>query len=134
MKAKDIEHLLVLLLEERSVPWVREQGLIRFRLLQNGAEWEVDFRCESGQAECFGRYPFSLSHRFAALRKCNEINLQTARGTMLLPPDGRPVFRTTADIGDVYDAEERLNRALDDNARAILRFWGSLSSLPYTDC
>ena len=127
MKGREIETLLTQLLEERGVPWVREQGLIRFRLRRGGAEWEVNCRCLDGQAECYGRYPFSVSDRAEALRRCNEINLQTARGTMLLPPDGRPVFRTVADAGDVYDAAERLERALDDNSRLLLRFWGSLA-------
>ncbi len=126
MKQREIEELLTRLLEERGVPWVRERGLIRFRLRRGGAEWEVDCRCLDAQAECYGRYPFSVSGRADALRRCNEINLRTARGAMLLPPDGRPVFRTVADIGDAYDAAERIERALDDNARLLLRFWGSL--------
>ena len=123
MKAQDIEQLLQLLLEERGVSWVREQGLIRFRLRKNGAEWEVNCRCSDGQLECYGRYPRSVSDRADALQRCNEINLQTSRGAMLLPEDGRAVFRTVAFLGDLYDAEELLNRALDDNSRAILRFW-----------
>lgn len=126
MKQKEIEELLTRLLEERGVEWVREQGLIRFRLRQNGAEWEVNCRCKDDQAECYGRYPFCISGWAEAMRRCNEINLQTARGTMLLPSDGRPVFRTVADIGDVYDAAERLERAINDNSRLLLRFWGSL--------
>ena len=126
MKASETERLLQLLLEERGVPFARESGLIRFRLRSGGAEWEVNCRCSDGQVEVYGRFPCSAAERDTALRRCNEINLQTSRGTMLLPRDGRPVFRTVADIGDIYDAEERLNRALDENQRAILRFWKRL--------
>ena len=126
MKSKEIEELLAQLLEERGIPWVRQQGLVRFRLRHKGAGWELNCRCLDGLVECCARYPFSISNRAEALRRCNEINLQTARGTALLPPDGRPVIRTVAGIGDIYDAAERVERALDDASRLLLRFWGSL--------
>lgn len=126
MNAKETETLLTGLLEDNGVEWAREMGLIRFRLRRGAMQWEADCQCLDGRIVLYGRYPFRAEDRAAAMKACNEVNLMLDRGAMMLPKDGRPVFRTCAEMDDIYDAALRLHRAIDGNVRGVTRFWGTL--------
>ena len=131
LAAKEIENILFFLLAGAltgdPIEWVRERNMIRCRAERNGLIWEIDCRAVRGRFECYGRYPFAVTDRETALRRCNEINLLTAAGAMLLPEDGRPTFRTVAALDDIYGADARMRQAMEDNARAIVRYWGTLA-------
>ena len=126
MEAKDTRALLVALLADSGADWKEEAGWIRFRLQKEGAVWEMACRCEAGQALCYGRWPFEAADRARALERCSEINSQLTQGAVFLPKDGRPVFRTRADLKDPYGARRRLIEAIETNAAAIARYWGRL--------
>lgn len=128
MDATETEELLLALLEERGAEWTRERGYIRFPVRRQGLRWEADCLCERGRVLIYGRYPFVPADRGAALALCNRANLRLCRGAMLLPEDGRPVLRTTAELDDIYDAAYRLRRALEENAAAVVRWWGPLEN------
>lgn len=72
------------------------------------------------------RWPFEAADRARALERCSEINSQLTQGAVFLPKDGRPVFRTRADLKDPYGARRRLIEAIETNAAAIARYWGRL--------
>ncbi len=129
MEAKDTRRLLIALLEDSGAAWQEEAGLIRFRIARDGMLWETACRCERDQILCYGRFPFAAADRARCLERCNEINGQTVMGAMFLPRDGRPVFRTRAELEDLYEARRRLIRALEYNAAVVARFWGRLSGI-----
>lgn len=129
MDAAVTEGILLELLERQNADWTRESGYIRFLVRRNGLCWETDCLCTSREILVYGRYPFSLKNRGAALTVCNRANLRMVRGALLLPEDGRPVCRTAAAMNDIYDASFRLREALDDNNSAIVRWWGRLEAL-----
>ena len=129
MEQENVRSLLIRLLDEDGVPWVSQAGLIRFRVRQGGMRWEMNCRCRSGEIVLYSRYPFSVPEGAKAWKLCNSINARTARGAMLLPEDGRPVFRACADLGDVYGGETRLREALTFAARITARFWGDWEAL-----
>ena len=124
MDREAVQRLLIRQLEEGSVPWVSQGELIRFWAEQGGMRWEMNCRCRRGELIVYSRYPFSVPVGAEAWKLCNRINARTARGSMLLPEDGRPVFRARADLQDIYGAEERLREALTYAAKLTVRFWG----------
>ena len=124
-----IARLLTDLLDASGVPWIEQEGLIRFRARQGGMNWEMNCRCRRGELVIYSRYPFSVSIGEGAWRLCNTVNTRTARGAILLPEDGRPVFRSRADLADPYRGEERLREALTYAARITAHFWGDWESL-----
>lgn len=124
MNQEEVRRLLTGMLEDAGVPWTEEADLIRFRAGKDGARWEMNCRCRRGELIVYSRYPFSVREGPEAWTLCNRINARTARGAMLLPEDGRPVFRSWADLEDVYGADARLRQALTFAARITARFWG----------
>lgn len=129
MKAWETRELLIALLEDSGASWREDLGLIRFRFAREGMTWEVACRCEADQILCYGCYPFSSTDRARCLERCDEINRQAVEGAMFLPKDGRPVFRTRAELEDPYGARRRLIRALEYNAAVVARFWGTLCGI-----
>ncbi len=129
MEQEDVRRMLLRMLEEAGVPWAEQAGLIRFRAEKGGMRWEMNCRCRRGEAIVYSRYPFSVPMETKAWVLCNRVNVQAPRGAMLLPGDGRPVFRTWAGLRDPYDAEERLRDALTFAARLTARFWGDWEAL-----
>lgn len=129
MDANDAERLLTQLLEERGADWTRQSGYIRFRVRRDGMCWEADCRCTEREVVIYGRMPFRVEDKDAALAVCNEANLRMVRGAALLPDDGVPTFRTTADTQDIYDADLRLSEALNENSGAVARWWGRFERL-----
>ena len=129
MEQENVRSLLLRMLEADGVPWVDQAGLIRFQVRQGGMLWEMNCRCRSGEIVLYSRYPFSVPEGAEAWRLCSRINARTARGAMLLPEDGRPVFRTCADLRDIFGGEDRLREALTFAARITARFWGDWDAL-----
>ncbi|HIT01566.1 MAG TPA: hypothetical protein IAC21_01895 [Candidatus Enterenecus merdae] len=129
MEARDTRRLLLALLEDSGAAWREEMGVIRFRIAREGMTWEMSCRCEQDQVLCYGRFPFAAADRARCLERCNEINDQAVGGAMFVAGDGRPVFRTRAELEDPYEARQRLIRALEYNAAVVTRFWGRLSGV-----
>ena len=127
MDEQAVSALLKQVLEEAGITWTRESGFVRFQIQRGGMKWEVDCLCRRGSVEVYGRYPFRVSDRSAALRQCGEANLRLNRGAMVLPADGQPVFRDFVEMDDPYGAADRLRRALEYNFRAVAWFWGGWS-------
>ncbi len=127
MEARDTRGLLIALLEDSGAAWREEMGLIRFRVAREGMVWEMSCRCEQDQILCYGRFPFAAVDRAQCLGRCNEINGRAVGGALFLDGEGRPVFRTRAELDDPYEARRRLIRALEYNAAVVTRFWGRLS-------
>lgn len=123
MEAEDIQRLLIQLLEDSGAAWTAQGGYICLRLEKNGAVWEMACRCLKSRLLAFGRYPFAAADRDRSLRLCNEVNRQVVQGAMFLQEDGRPVFRTGADLPDLYDASRLMREAIEYNAAVICRFW-----------
>lgn len=119
--------VLTALLDESGAAWTGELGWIRFRMERNGCLWEMNCLPMDGEVLCYGRYPFRIDDRTEGLRRCDEINRQAVRGAMFLPDDGRPVFRTRAELDDAFGARTRLSAAIEYNAAIISRFWGAMS-------
>ena len=126
LEEQQVSALLKQILNEIEAAWICESGFVRFRIQRGAMKWEVDCRCRKGCVEIYGRYPFQVSDRDAAAKCCGEANLRLNRGAMVLPADGRPVFRDSAEMDDPYGAADRLRRALEFNFRAVARFWGRM--------
>ncbi len=124
MNREDVRSLLLRLLEAEGVPWVDQAGLIRFQVRQGGMSWEMNCRYRTGELVLYSRYPFSVPEGAGAWKLCNRINSRVSRGAMLLPEDGRPVFRARADMEDIFGGDMRLRAALAFAARITARFWG----------
>ena len=132
MEEEAVRRLLTRMLEEAGVPWVEETGLIRFWAEKGGMRWEMNCRCRKGETVVYSRYPFFVTAGREAWTLCGRINARTARGAMLLPEDGRPVFRAWADLRDVYGGEARLRETLTYAARLTARFWGDWEALSHS--
>ena len=126
---EEVRRLLTGMLEDAGVPWVEEAGLIRFRAQQGAMRWEMNCRCRRGELIVYSRYPFSVPEGRETWTLCNRVNVQTPRGAMLLPEDGRPVFRVRADLDAIYGGETRLRQALTHAARITARFWGDWEAM-----
>ncbi len=129
MNQEEVRRLLTGMLEDAGVQWTEEADMIRFWARKDGAHWEMNCRCRRGELIVYCRYPFSVPEGPKAWTLCNRINSRTARGAMLLPEDGRPVFRAWADLEDVFRADIRLRQTLTYAARIIVRFWGDWEAL-----
>ena len=127
MREPQTRAVLTALLNESGAVWTTEMGWIRFRIERNGCLWEMCCLPMDGEVLCYGRYPFRLENRTEALRHCNEVNRQAARGAMFLSDDGRPAFRTRAELDDAYGARRRLKAAIEYNAAILARFWNVMS-------
>jgi len=123
------EQLLTALLEYSGVVWQRDMGEIRFRFTSGWMTWETACRCTEERVLIYGRYPFQIpaDRRTEALEACSEINSRVIRGGMFLTREGRAVFRTWADLRDIYTARDTLARALEYNIAAVTRFWGRMA-------
>ena len=126
MDEQAVTAFLTQILQERGIEWKREGGFIRFQIQRGGMKWETDCLCRKGSVEIYGRYPFRSSDRAAAARLCGEANLRLNRGAMVLPADGRVVFRDCVEMDDPYSAAGRLRNALEFNFRAVAWFWGGV--------
>ncbi len=118
---------LTSLLDDSGAAWTTQMGWIRFRMERNGCLWEMCCLPMDGEVLCYGRYPFRLENRTEGLRRCDKVNRQATRGAMFLPDDGRPVFRTRAELDDAYGARKRLKAAIEYNAAILSRFWDVMS-------
>ena len=123
MDEQAVFRLLIQVLEEKGIPWQSGDGFVRFLVRRGGMEWEVDCLCRGGSVELYGRYPFRVSDRDACEKRCADANLRLSRGAMVLPRDGRPVYRDFVEMDDPYGAADRLRRALEWNFRAVAWFW-----------
>jgi hypothetical protein len=70
----------------------------------------------------FSLYPFYVKPSEMVRKFCNYVNTQVRYGSMFYE-NGRLVFRTGADLFDIYSAYETIARALEYNAGVIARFW-----------
>ena len=128
MGAEEVRRMLLSLLEDGGAEYTQWRGCIRFPMEREGMRWEALCLCREASALVYARYPFPVRDRRRALELCNEVNRQAAHGAVFVPEDGYAVFRTAADMGDIYDARERLERALRNSAALICRFWGSFQA------
>ena len=127
MRESQTRAVLTALLDESGAVWTTETGWIGFRMERDGCMWEMRCLPMDGEVLCYGRYPFRLESRTEGLRRCDKVNRQATRGAMFLPDDGRPVFRTRAELDDAYGARNRLKAAIEYNSAIITRFWGAMS-------
>lgn len=126
MSEEQVYELLKHFLARSGIEWERRQGLVRFRLRQEGMDWETECRCMAGGLLIYGRYPFE-GEREKRERVCSRINSRLIHGALFLSEKGRVVYRNRASLEDPFGARERLKEALEYNAAVITRFWGELS-------
>lgn len=127
MREPQTRAVLTALLDESGAVWTNEMGWVGFRMERDGRLWEMRCLPLDGEVLCYGRYPFRLESRAEGLRRCDTVNRQAVRGAMFLPDDGRPVFRTRAELDDAYGARRRLKAAIEYNAAILSRFWNVMS-------
>jgi len=97
-----------------------------------GCKWETVCVCRGQMVLFYGRYPFPVADPEGARLACEEINRQVVMGSMFLS-EGRLVFRTGADLFDIYSAYEHMGRALEYNAGVMVRFWTQMASCATTN-
>ncbi|MBR3570942.1 MAG: hypothetical protein IKN96_09145 [Oscillibacter sp.] len=127
MREPQTRAVLTALLDESGAVWTTQTGWIGFRLEREGRLWEMRCLPVDEAVLCYGRYPFRVENRAEGLRRCDEVNRKAVRGAMFLPDDGRPVFRTRAELDDAYGARQRLKAAIEYNAAILARFWNAMS-------
>ena len=104
-----------------------ENGWLRFRMQRGAMLWETDCRVSDGAMLLYGRFPFRCADQNGARTFCEEMNRKLLRGALYLTEDGTPVYRCSAEIDDVYGAEQRIAEALRYSAQVIAYCWGRLS-------
>ena len=129
MNEEEITRMLRSLLEREGAAWTADGGDTRFRLRHDGMVWETLCRPRDGLLMVYGRFPFRCADVDRARRVCDEANATLVRGALYVLADGSPVYRCTAELDDVYGAEERLTAALQYSAQTVTHFWGRLSGL-----
>lgn len=127
MNDEEAMRLLRSLLEREGVEWAEESGYLRFRAKSGGLLWETACRAQQGLLLIYGRFPFVCRRPERARQICDETNRRLCRGALFLGADGAPVYRCTAELDDVYGAEERIGQALRYSAQVMARSWGPLS-------
>lgn len=115
--AEEVEALL----RHNGFAFQRTDNRFRTVFSDSGFKWETVFVCQDETVLLYGRYPFPIIDGERARQFCESVNRQTLFGCMLLLEE-RLVFRTGADLFDLYSAYEQLGRALEYNAGVIVHF------------
>ena len=127
MKEDDALHVLGALLDREGAEWISEYGWIRFRSKRGAMLWETSCRVCGSVMLFYGRFPFRCVDTDGARLVCEQLNRQLVRGALYMAEDGSPVYRCTAELDDVYTAENRIASALRYSAQVIAHCWGKLS-------
>lgn len=127
MKEDEANRLLQSLLGRKNAEWIQEGGFIRFRAKHDGMLWETACRARENAMVFYARFPFRCREPEKARRVCEEMNRKLIRGALFLGEDSSPVYRCTAELDDVFGAEERIDEALRYSARVMAHVWGRLS-------
>ena len=118
---------LVHLLEYNGFAYRRDGDRFRVVFTDRGCKWETVCICREQSVLFYGLYPFPLRDAAKARELCGLVNSQVLFGA-LFPSGERLVFRTCADLFDLYSAYESLGRALEYNASVMVRFWRQMSA------
>lgn len=111
------------LLEYNHIAYVKDSGEYRFIFADRGLKWETVCRpLQEGAVLIYGFYPFKLTSCPAVQQFCESVNSRVRYGAMMFQDD-QLVFRTCADLFDIYSSYETIARALEYNADVIVRFW-----------
>lgn len=111
------------LLNYNHISFVEEKNGMRFIFVDRGLKWETFCQPTDDSAVLiFGLYPFYVKSSGMVHKFCNYVNTQARYGSMFCENE-RLVFRTGADLFDIYSAYETIARALEYNAGVIVRFW-----------
>ena len=129
MNEEEAMRLLKALLDGAGAEWTEESGWLRFRLRRDAMLWECACRPCADRMLIYGRFPFRCGDPDRARQVCEEYNRQLVRGALFLAEDGRPVYRCSADMDDIYAAEDRLAAALRYSAQVMAHCWGRLSGI-----
>lgn len=113
------------LLERSGVDFRREGGRFSFLFASGGCRWQTVCDCREGLVLVYGIHPAPVRDGGEALEVCSRLNARVVRGSFFVQEE-RIVFRTGARLEDYLDAQDRIARALEYNAAAVIRFWETL--------
>ena len=124
MNEAETMRLLRTLLESEGAEWTEENGFIRFRSRHEGMLWETACRPCPGAMLIYARFPVTPGEPEKARKLCEEGNRVLTRGALFPGEDGSPVYRCRAELDDVFNAQTRLEAALEYSAQVITHYWG----------
>lgn len=118
---------LAALLERSGVEYRREGERFSFLLAGGGCRWQTVCDCRDELVLVYGIHPAAVAEPRRTAELCSELNARVVRGGFFLR-EGHVVFRTGAELIEHLDAQERVARAIEYNAAAIVRFWERLAA------
>ena len=75
----------------------------------------------------YGVHPAPVTDEARCLAACSRLNARVVRGSFFLH-EGRFLFRTSAELTERCEAQERIARALEYNAAALSTYWERLAA------
>lgn len=115
------------LLERSGVDFHREGERFSFLFASDGCKWQTVCDCRKGVVLVYGIYPGPVIDCQRALDLCSVLNAQLVQGSFFIQEE-HIVLRTSAQLIEHIDAQERIASALEYNAAAMTHFWGRITS------
>ena len=115
------------LLERSGVDFQREGGRFRFLFTSRGCKWQTVCDCREGLVLVYGIHPAQVTCPEKALELCSQLDQRLIHGSLFLQ-EGRFVLRTSAELTERCEAQERIARALEYNAAVLSTYWERLAA------
>lgn len=118
---------LAALLERSGVAFEREGERFRFLFTSRGCKWQTVCDCRESRVLVYGIHPARVTAEAEALALCSQLNRQLVRGSLFLQEE-RFIFRTGAELTELFEAQDELARALEYNAAVLSAYWERLAA------
>lgn len=118
---------LAALLERSGVDFVRQGEEFRFRFASGGCTWQTVCLCQGDRVLVYGVHPAPVEDSGRALALCSQLNSTLTQGSLFLQ-EHHFVFRTSAHITELFEAQTRIAHALEYNAAVLSHWWERLTA------
>lgn len=118
---------LAALLERSGVDYVRQGDEFRFRLASGGCTWQTVCLCQGDWVLIYGVHPAPVENAAGATALCSQLNRTLTQGSLFLQEE-HFVFRTSAQITELFEAQTRIAYALEYNAAVLSHWWEKLTA------
>lgn len=118
---------LAALLERSGVDYVRRGAEFRFRFSSGGCAWQTVCRCSGELVLVYGIHPTPVEDPGGGAALCSRLNSTLTQGSLFLQ-EGHIVFRTSARITELFEAQARIAHALEYNAAVLSHWWERLAA------
>ena len=128
-KVNEIRKSFELLLSERRIEYIIEDGYFRFNISSSKALWEDDVKCYDSLMLIYGRFPNEVSDEETAFKMISDMNAHLRFGGAFLSKDSHPVYRLDVRLYDVFDMKRRMMDSFKIHTQVMSRYYSELVKL-----